>query len=915
MINSVVGHYKIIEKLGEGGMGVVFKAEDIKLKRVVALKFLPQHTSASEADKARFMQEAQAAAALNHPNICTIYGIDEHEGQMFIAMEFVDGQTLREKRGTISFKQGIDIGIQIADGLAAAHENGIVHRDVKPENIMVRKDGIAQIMDFGLAKLRTASSKINRLTKEGSTIGTAGYMSPEQIQGLDADHRSDIFSYGVLLFELLTGQLPFKGVHETALAYEIVNVDAPPMSSIVTDIDPALDAIVLDCLEKDPNERTQSVKQVSVDLKRYKRESSRQRASRITAVRPAMRPSATSQSTISTTNMAPPRQSYLPWLIAAVFFLGTILFAFLYVRSPRAELQTVRSTLLPPEMLTFAAASGTAGEGHLALSPDGSMLAFVATDSSGRTHLMIRSLSTSTSKELSATGEAYYPFWSPDNRFIAFFQNGKLKKMEVVGGPSQTLCDAPDARGGSWNQAGVLIFAPSPADPLYQVPASGGSPTTVTHLDSSLHQRSHRWPSFLPDGKHFIYFGRSSFGGVEREEDGLFVGTLDGKESKRLPVGKANAQYASGYLLYVREKTLMAQPFDPDKLELSGEATPIAEPIEFDLNYNRAVYTASGNGIVAYQTSKGQSGLQLVWFDRKGASLGTVGEPADYGSAQLSPDGKTLACDVYDSQSRNRDIWLFDISRKIKTRFTFDASVDEYPVWSPDGKRITFHSDRRGHYDLYEKTASGAGADALLFESASQKFPTSWSSDGRFLLFSSVDPNSGYYLSILPVEQNGDAQERKAFPFFRSQFSVQYGAFSPDMRWISYVSNESGTNELYIRPFHDPRGAPSGNQEGKWQVSANGVDPNAYSHWSRDGKQLYYQSIDGKLFSVEITAQGSTLSVGNAVQLFALNLKGTVLFQDVTADGQRFLFISSVGGASTEPVSLITNWDAQLKKK
>ncbi len=912
MIGQVISHYQILEKLGAGGMGVVYKAHDTKLDRTVALKFLPSHLSGSPDDKARFVQEAKAAAALNHPNVCSIIDILEENSQMFIVMEYVDGQTLREKREQVRFKEAIDIGIQVAEGLAAAHEKGIVHRDIKPENIMIRKDGIAQIMDFGLAKLRSASSKVNRLTKEGSTLGTAGYMSPEQVLGHDADHRSDIFSYGVLLYELLAGQLPFKGVHETALAYEIVNVDPVPMSAVRPEIDPNLDAIVLECLEKEPRERAQSIAQVALDLKRFRRESGHLRASRITAARPIVQPIEVTAAGSALRRTSTARQR-LPWMVSAAALLAAIVLAFFYFRQPQVETRSVRSSILPPDNLTFAAASGSAGEGHLALAPDGSMLAFVATDSMGKTRLMVRPLNSFSAKELPATEGAYYPFWSPDNRFIGYFQNGKLKKIEAAGGPSVTLCDASDARGGTWNNGGIIVFAPSAFEALYQVSASGGTPAQLTKLDSSLHQRTHRWPSFLPDGKHFLYFGRSSFGGVEREEDGLYVGSLDGKQGKRLSMGKSNAVYSSGFLLYLREKTLMAQRFDPGKLEFSGEATPVAEPVEYDLGYNRAVFSASENGMVVYQPSVTQNGSQLEWFDRRGNPLGTIGEQGEYADASLSPDGKSMVFDLYDSQSKNRDIWVYEFARKIKTRFTFDANVDELPCWSPDGSHILFHSDRKGHYDLYQKRTSGAGVEEIILESEIQKFPNSWTPDGKYIIYNNLDPKTGYDLFLLPVEKSAGNEERKPVMYLQTGFNEQFGVCSPDMRWIAYESDESGAYELYVRPFYDSSGNLVNNTSGKWQLSSTGINLNTSPRWSRDGKQIYYQSADNKLISVGYTVQGSTFSVGNLETLLEIKTKGVSLFQDVTADGEKFLFVTAVGGGTSEPVALITNWDVGLK--
>lgn len=905
MIGKTISQYKVLEKLGEGGMGVVYRAHDTKLDRDVALKFLPLELTQDPSARERFIHEAKAASALSHPNVCAIHDIQDHEDQMFIVMDFVDGQTLREKQASINFKQAIDIGIQVADGLAAAHEKGIVHRDIKPENIMIRRDGIAQIMDFGLAQLR---GNVSRLTKEGSTVGTAGYMSPEQVQGQDTDHRSDIFSFGVLLYELLAGQLPFKGVHETALAYEIVNVDPAPMSSIKPEIDPHLDAIVLECLEKDPRERTQSIAQVSLDLKRYKRESSRQRASRVTAARPISK-----SSEGRTRGIAQPQLSFgspkLLGILAALFFVAMATFGVLYFKRPTTEIRTISSYILSPEKLAFAKQSGDVGEGHLALSPDGSMLAFVAADSLGKTHLMVRALNAPNAKELPTTEGAYYPFWSPDNRHIGFFQAGKMKKIDVSGGPSVTICDASNGRGGSWNRDGVIIFS-NASDPIYEIPAAGGALTAVTKLDTSRSEMTHRWPHFLPDGKHFLYFSRSSTGGVEREEDALVVGSLHGKVNKRLMTAKGNVVYASGYLIYLRDKALMAQPFDAGKLETSGDAIPIAEPVEYDLGYNRAVFSVSQNGMLIYQSSSTQLGLQLEWFDRTGRSLGTIAPPAEYWGTSLSPDGKRIVFSVYDYQSRNRDIWIYDTARGLKTRFTFDPASDESPVWSPDGSRIVFSSARRGHYDLFQKTTSGAGVEEVLLESPQPKLPSDWSSDGRFILY--IESRAKDNLWILPLE--GD---RKPFVFLQTEFNEELAQFSPDVRWISYLSDESGNWEVYVRPFIGADGQPTINQSRKWQVSTNGVGniAGACIKWNRNGKELFYLSNNNKLMAAEIKASGSTFDVGAVRPLFEVKAKGGVSFCDVTADGQKFLIGIQVGGQSVPPLTLVTNWDAELKKK
>ncbi len=909
MIGTTISHYKILEKLGEGGMGVVYKAQDTKLNRTVALKFLPEHIATSEADTARFMQEAQAAASLNHPNICTIHGIEEADGKHFIVMEFVDGQTLQEKKSSLSMKQALDIGIQIADGLAAAHEKGIVHRDIKPENIMIRKDGIAQVMDFGLAKLRGAS----RLTKEGSTVGTAGYMSPEQVQGQETDHRADIFSLGVLLYEMLTGQLPFKGVHETAISYEIVNVDSPPMSSLKPEIPPELDAIVLECLEKDPNDRTQSAKQVAVDLKRYKRESSRQRVSRVTAARPVLKPSGTGLPEASESIGKKPagRLIQLPWIAATLFFVGMTTFATMYFIRPSVNKTIVRSSLLPPEKSSY---SSVLGGGHLALSPDGLKLAFVATDSSGRNRLWVRALNSLTALPLTGTEGAAFPFWSPDNRFIGFFASAKLKKIQAAGGPSSTICDAPDARGGTWNQDGVIVFAPNWTGGVYQVSAAGGVPAAITKLDTSRREQTHRWPSFLPDGKHFLYFARSSAGGAETEADAIYVSALDGKLNNRLFSASSNVAYASGHILFVRQSMVMAQPFNQSSLALTGEAFPIAEQVGYEVGYNRGYFAVSDNGVFVYRTGASTFGLQFLWFDRTGKQLKTVGEPALGGGGQLSRDEKKFAVSLFDPQSRNRDVWIYDLSRGFRTRFTFDPGIEEYPIWSPDGNRIMYSSDKKGHLDIYQKAVSGEGSAELLIESALDKYPTDCSSDGRFLLYYSAgDPKTKSDLWVLPL-----VGERKPIPFLQTEFEEQDAQFSPDGKWIAYTSNESGRYDVYVRPFAGQGASPAdAGRSGKWQISTSGISSSTLvlaARWRGDGKELYYLSDDQKLMVAEVKAVGSSFEVGTVKPMFDTQSKGVLYVGAVSADGQRFLLASAAGQSST-PLTLVLNWDEELKKK
>ena len=902
MIGQTISHYKILDKLGEGGMGVVYKAEDTKLKRTVALKFLPPHLSASEQDKARFVQEAQAASALNHPNVCTIHDIQEHDSQMFIVMEFVDGQILREKKGTMSFKQAIEVGIQIADGLAAAHEKGIVHRDIKPENIMIRKDGIAQIMDFGLAKLRASGSKISRLTKEGSTVGTAGYMSPEQVQGQETDHRSDIFSFGVLLYELLTGQLPFKGVHETALAYEIVNVDAAPMSSVKPDVDANLDVIVLDCLEKDPKERCQSIAEVARDLRKVKRESTRQRASRITAARDVYQPSGVQP----VESPQKPSRTQL-WKWGTILFFITTIGAILYFRftgTPSSQ-QTIRAFIPLPENTTL---SNLLGGGHIALSPDGNKIAFIAVDSSGKRNLWVRSLNALSAQMLSGTEGALFPFWSPEGNAIAFFADGKLKKIDASGGTPFAICDAGSPRGGSWGQAGIIVFDPDGGGGIYQVSAAGGTKTPVTKLDSTRNEQTHRWPWFLPDGKHFLFFIRTTAAGSGSDADSLCVGSIESQEVKHLFHSVSDAAYTNGYLLFIRESALMAQPFDLKKLEVTGEPLPVAQQIQYDGRFSRAVFSVSQNGLLLYQSSSARWARELALFDIKGEKINSFGQPEIYVRARLSRDGKRIAMELVDIQSHNIDLWLYEIARGIQTRFTFDPQADIAPLWSPNGDRIVFSSNRKGRYNLYMKATSGSAPDELLTDfNALDKYADDWSPDGKYILFeTNADPKTKNDLWILPM-----AGDRKPVPFLQTEFNENNGAFSPDMKWIAYVSDESGKNEIYVRPFVEPGSQKTSSELGKWQVSANG---GGAVIWRNDGKAIFY-GVGNKLMLAEVKATGSTLEVLKVTQHMDLQTKQQIRGLDISSDGKRLLGQVTPSQEKSVPLTLVVNWNEELKKK
>jgi serine/threonine protein kinase len=902
MIGQSISQYKILEKLGEGGMGVVYKAQDSKLDRFVALKFLPPHMAASEQDKARFIQEAKSAAALNHPNVCSIIDIQEYEGNLFIVMEYVDGQTLMDKKSSIGLKQAIEIGIQIADGLAVAHEKGIIHRDIKPENIMVRKDGIVQIMDFGLAKLAGTS----RLTKMGSTVGTLGYMSPEQVQGTEADHRSDIFSLGVLLYEMIAGRSPFNGAHESAILYEIVNVDVPPMTTVKPELDPALDAIVLECLEKDPSERYQSIAEVSKELRRFKRESSRSRASRTMT---PVGPNSTAWSNVSTAptvrsgNIFPRIIASPVWAILSALFLAAVIILLLVPDiSPFSEEKKVIRAFIPsPDNHNY---SNVVGGGQIAISPDGSTIAFVAVDSSGNSSLWTRRIDALQAVELQGTQGAVFPFWSPDNHYIGFFSNNKLKRIEKSGGPPFTICDVITYRGASWGKDGKIVLPVDQVTGLSVVSEAGGIPVQLTSLDTTKKEQTHRYPVFLPDGKHFLYFARTTASGSGSALDAICVASVDGTVNKRLLNGISNAAYSKGYLLYMRENSLMAHAFDADAMELEGDPFPIAESVDFSTRYSVASFTVSQNGVLVYMGKSAASVPELALFGPDGTKKRSFGQPEVFVNAKLSTDGNMIVMDLYEVSARNADVWLLDIIRGVKTRFTFDNSVDNSPIWSPDGKSIIFSSNRNGHYDLFEKNTNGATDEKLLFASPLLKSPNDWSNDGKYILFtSSGDPNTKSDIWYMPM-----TGERTPVPFVHSEFSEMAGAFSPDGKWVAYQSDESGKNEIYVRPFPGP-GA-------KWQVSTSG---GRLPFWKINGKEIYYLN-GGKIMTAQVNGTGQTFTVGTVREYFnpsevgGVNMgNGTV--RDISRDGNSILLSVSKGTLATAPLTLVVNWNEEFRKK
>ena len=881
-IGKQLGPYRIEALLGRGGMGEVYRARDTKLGREVAIKVLPAAFSADADRMHRFQQEACAAGALNHPNILVIHHIDTYEGAPCIVSELLEGETLRQRmRGAmLAQRRVIEYATQIANGLAAAHERGIVHRDLKPDNLFITKDGRVKILDFGIAKLTQPKGNASQTdiptrrvdTDPGVVMGTVGYMSPEQIRGKGVDHHSDIFSFGAILYEMLSGRRAFHGESAADTMSAILKEDPPDLSDTNQKISPALERLVNHCLEKNPEERFHSASDLAFALEALSGST------------------ATSAQTVAMPAFAPrwfKRRELIAWAVAGIAILiAAVALTISNFRRPPTETRAVRLFINPPEKASF---------GSFAISPDGLRLAFAATDASGKTLLWIRPLDSINAQPLSGTEEATLPFWSPDSRFIGFFAAGKLKKIEVTGGPPQTLCNTPFARGAAWNRDGVIIFTPNTLAPLYRVSAAGGEPTPVTTLDKSRQETSHRWPYFLPDGRHFLY---TVLGAPESR--GIYVSSLDAKENRRLlNVGNSDVAYAPpGYLLFRREATLMAQAFDADKLQLSGDPFPIAEQIGYNPSF-QTFFSVSQTGVLAY-SSGGSGKTQLAWIDRGGKQIGLVGQPGTYLRPSLSPDEKRVAVDDVDSQG-NSDIWLIELGRGNPSRFTFDPAIEWIPVWSPDGSRIVFASNREGVLNLYQKPASGAGKEELLLKTDLAKAPTDWSTDGRFIVYGVIDPKTKWDVWVLPLF--GD---QKPVPFLQTEFNERSGRFSPDGRWIAYASDESGTYQVYVQSF-----PTSG---GKWQVSTNG---GSFPAWRRDGKELFYVSEDKKIMAVEVKGEGATFERGAPKVLFDLRVRSFIDAQArfaVTADGQKFLVNNTIGETASAPIAVVLNWTADLKK-
>jgi serine/threonine protein kinase/Tol biopolymer transport system component len=850
-----IAHYRVSTKLGEGGMGEVWRATDTKLGRDVAIKILPE-AFASDADRmARFAREAQVLASLNHPNIAAIYGVEDRA----IIMELVEGETLPIG---IPLDNALNYARQIADALEYAHERGIIHRDLKPANIKVTPEGRVKVLDFGLAKAMSSDSVSGnpassptltmRATVAGVIMGTAAYMSPEQAAGKPLDKRSDIWSFGVIQWELLTGHCLFEG--ET-ISHILADVLRGPidLTRLPKATPPAVRNLIGRCLERDVKKRLRDVGEARILLENPVAEAPEREAGRF----------------------------WLPWSIAAILFLLAASLAFLYFRQTPPETPVIRTYIPPPDHTTFNSSGGLSDVGPVAVSPDGRLMTFSAKGADGRTKLQIRPLEGLSAQPLAGTEGAIHPFWSPDSRFIGFFAGGRLKKIAASGGAPVTLCESTAGRGGTWNEAGVIVFSPSGIGVgLQRVSASGGVPVPLT-LDVS-----GRWPRFLPDGRHFLYSAGTS----------IRLGSLDSKSSTLLVETLSDAIYSQGYMLYLRDDNLVAQLFDLKRLALAGEPVTVAENVRSVGNLRRGVFSVSQNGMLAYQSGSGQGQFLLTWFDRAGQRLGTLGEPANMVGVTFSPDRRTVATCVLDPASHTFDIWLYDVASGRPTRFTFNAmSLTSTMIWSPDGSSIVFEANRNGRYGLYRKAANLTGGEELLYAENTRLTPSGWAPDGKAILFL----RSGVGSFGLPL-----AGERKPFQLLPGVILPYSGRLSPDGRWITYVSPETQRPEVYLAPFPG-----SG---GKIQISTTG---GTQPRWRNDGKEIFYVAPDGRLMAAEVKPNGSSLEIGRVQPLVSgLPTELAITEYDVSSDGKRFLVTMPSEPPTPEPLTLVQNWTAGLKK-
>jgi eukaryotic-like serine/threonine-protein kinase len=875
-----LGPYEIVSLLGAGGMGEVYKARDTRLSRTIAIKVLPSELVDSPAAKQRFEREARAVAALSHPHICPVFDVGQQDGTEFLVMEYLEGETLaaRLARATLPLEQALHYAIQIADALATAHKAGIVHRDLKPGNIMLTRSG-AKLLDFGLAKAcagpliagATEVATERALTATGTVVGTVQYMAPEQIEGGEIDARTDIFAFGTVLYEMVTGRKPFEGKTAAGLMAAILERTPVPVSTRKPTVSPVLDHVIGKCLAKDPDNRWQTARDMTLELKWV----------------------ADAQASTVIPTAGARRRRLALWVAALAGAATTLILGAWLWRRPTSVPPDAGLTVfqIPPPRDTVL--------GQVAVSPDGQSVAFVAADANGSGHIYIRQRDSFTTRQLAGTEGASSPFWSPDNRFIGFFAQTKLRKVAVAGGPAQTLCDAFGALGAAWNAEGTIIFG---ADgPLRKVSGTGGDPTVITTL-SRAKDVLHCWPSFLPDGRHFLFNVRSE----RATENGVYVGSLDSASIKPVVKADLRALYSPpGHLLFIRDRTLLAQNFDTTRLQVSGDPVVLAGSVGYIWDGSDAGLSVSPSGVLAYESAE-YPVTELAWFDRNGRKVGRVGEPADYLNPWLASDERQVVVERIDPNTGVHQIWKLDLTRNgSASRLTLSPMGRHVPVLSSDGHRMVYISNDSGQFEISLIDLRQPEREDVLLSTSANNYPVDWSLDGRFILYETLDARTRRDLWVLPLV--GDRRPR---PLLQSDFDEQQGQLSPDGRWMAYISNETGRWEVYVRSFPG-----LGNLH---QIStAGGTQP----RWRRDGKELFYLAADRTLMAVPLGGGGATTEPATPRPLFRLSVAPSGVPTGVrdrtrfaaSADGQRFLINATLEGAGPREIRVVTYWPGLLR--
>jgi len=878
-------------------MGEVYRAKDTRLDRTVAVKVLASHLSSSPVFRQRMEREARAISSLNHPHICQLYDIGSQDGTDYLVMEFLEGESLAERmrRGPMPLNEIYKVGIAVADALAVAHRSGIVHRDLKPGNIMLTPAG-AKLMDFGLAKPLSAPSTVtgsgappsftaaptmsgpsplSPLTTAGSIVGTIQYMSPEQIEGKEADPRSDIFAFGSVLYEMTTGKRPFAGKSQISLASSILESDPEPVSTLNPQTPPAFDHLVRTCLQKNPEERFQTAHDVKLELQWIATDKF-------------------SPAPVTAQVSHPPQRERLGWTaaVAAALLLG-VAAGILFYR-PTQMAPVVRAAINPPTNASFVLVGDFAGPP--VLSSDGSQMAFVAAGPDGKNTIWVRPMNALEGHSLAGTDGATFPFWSPDNRNLGFFAGGKLKTIDLNGGSALTVCDAAFGRGGTWGPGGTILFSPEATAAIFRVSASGGTPEPVTKFDLTK-ASSHRWPFFLPDGKHFLYMVVNS---RDLASNAIYYASLDGRGNRQLFQSQSNAVYSAGSIVFVHGGQLMARPFDPGSGTLSGEGQSLASGVMEDASTWHMDASASATGLLVFANG-GSGEQQLVWVDRNGKQIGTIADKvANLQNAKLSPQADRVALEI-DKGSGNHDIWVYDIARKVQTRLTFGPVENDAPLWSPDGKSIVYTAiDSSVHTKLYRKPSNGGGTEELLLSDDQVLLATDWSRDNKYLIYSRGPSAINWEIWALPLE--GERKPFLVIPRTANSFASE-GHLSPDGRWLAYTSQESGSPEVYVVAFHGG--------QGKWQASTNG---GYQPEWSRDGKELYYfNQASRTLMAVPVKNVNGGLEFGAPQALASNPTSNSVGLYDLTPDGKKIL-LNLVAQQVSQSVTVMTNFTAGLKK-